>query len=103
MTQAKHADQFVSGKAFPGPAVPPGKTSGFDRGRSEALLSTGLNLLAQPAQVIEFLCQRSMGGFADDNTGDLGKIRAQRVDMTVPFDQDLDVDRQQASANKFSA
>ena len=82
------------GKAFPGPAVPPGKTSGFDRGCSEALLSTGRNLLAQPAQVIEFLCQR---------TGDLGKIRAQRVDMTVPFDQDLDVDRQQASANKFSA
>ena len=36
VTQAEHADQFVLGKAFPGPAVSPGKAGGFDGGGREA-------------------------------------------------------------------
>src|SRR5439155_25685420 len=82
--------------AFPRTTSAPWKASRFDHSHRKLLLKPAFNLLPKPSQKFQFLGNGYLRVFAYHDAGEIWNISSQGVNVSVPFDQNLDIKFHQA-------
>jgi hypothetical protein len=91
VAEAEEPDAFVGGTTLPRSAASPWKTACLDNMHRKLLLKPRFNPFARPSHVVELLSDGDLGVFSDDDTGEIGDVSPQSMNMPVSFDQNLNV------------
>src|SRR5437667_11585808 len=95
MAKTEDAHQLVVDKRFPCVPAAPRKARRLDSAYRQAFAETRLDLLAGPFQILQLLLQFFFRIAPDDDSGNIRNVRPHRVNETVSFDKDFDLQCQQ--------
>ena len=96
MAEAEQSNAFIRGATFPGSPASPGKTARFDRAQRKLFLVTGVNLFAKPFHVVQLAGDRHFRVFADDDARKIRNIGPKRMNVSMPFHENFNIQREQA-------
>ena len=95
MAKTEDAHQLVVDKRFPGVPAAPRKARRRYSAYRQAFAEARLDLLPEPFQILQLLLQFFFRIAPDDDSGNIRNVRTHRVNETVSFDKDFDVQCQQ--------
>src|SRR6202035_3042321 len=95
MTEAEEPDAFVCGATLPRGAASPRKTTCFNGPQRKPFPKPRINLVPQPSQILKLLSNSQLWVVPDHDTREIRNIGSHCMNMSVPFNQNLDIQIQQ--------